>query len=60
MHCRTFRSLVPLATAFGLLALASCSSSSGGGSSPPQQPNVIVVPQGSAVVCTDGSAPPCR
>ncbi|MFZ4407906.1 MAG: hypothetical protein ACOYOH_11210 [Paracraurococcus sp.] len=39
---------------FGLLA--ACSPSFGGGE--PRQ--VIVVPQGSTVVCPGGYAPPCR
>ena len=43
---------------FGLLFLAGCSSSFGGGDPPAKSPT-IVVPPGSTVTCTDGSAPPC-
>ncbi len=38
------------------LALSACISSS----SPPPPSNTIVVPQGTAVVCSDGTQPPCR
>jgi hypothetical protein len=44
--------------ALGLSLLAGCSSSFGGGSEP-SRPNTIVVPQGTAVVCQNGTAPPC-
>lgn len=37
----------------GVLSLASCISSN----SPPRE--TIVVPQGSTVVCSDGTRPPC-
>jgi hypothetical protein len=42
----------------GTVSLTACSSSLGGGSSP-SQPNTVIVPPGSKVVCSDGSAPPC-
>lgn len=45
-----------LLTVAGLTSGA-CSFSSGGGNSPP---STVVVPSGSAVVCSDGTAPPCR
>lgn len=43
----------------GLALLGGCSSSFGGGSEP-AQPGAVVVAPGTAVVCQDGSAPPCR
>jgi hypothetical protein len=41
-----------------LLTLAGCVSSSS--PTPPAQGTTIVVPPGSKVVCSDGTAPPCR
>ncbi len=47
------------AASLALLSLAGCFSSSGGGSSQPTQHDVIVLPKGEKVVCSDGSDPPC-
>ena len=41
------------------LALGGCFSFSSSNPSPPAG-NTYVVPQGSTVVCSDGSAPPCH
>lgn len=48
-----------LATCLALSATA-CVSSSGGGDSPRPASTTVVVPSGSSVVCSDGTAPPCR
>ena len=40
--------------------VAGCVSSSGGGDPPRPAATTVVVPSGSSVVCSDGTAPPCR
>lgn len=41
------------------LALSACSSTFGGGSPPPAQ-GTVAIPQGTKLVCLNGSPPPCR
>ena len=53
----TSRGIACCAAMLGFTLLAGCSSSFGGGGQP--APNTIVVPPGTAIVCQDGSAPPC-
>jgi hypothetical protein len=46
-----------LASMLAVLSACSWSSSS---PPPPQSATTVVVPAGSTVVCSDGTAPPCR
>jgi hypothetical protein len=52
------RYILNLTALLALLGMSACSSSLGGGDPPPTK--VLVVPQGQAVVCPSGAAPPCQ
>lgn len=59
MAHRRFPGLAVIVMGVACLALSACSSTFGGGSAPPAQ-GTVAIPQGTKLVCLDGSPPPCR